>query len=383
MRPIRSAIYLGLLTVFLSACGDDPSNVGIGLVDSQAGSTTVATVPAASFTGSGPGDVTGGDGTGGAARILFGSVTDPLLGLLSPSGFVDFVPSVDVDDDFRAGTVSYVDLEIAISYVLGDTTTSITIDVHEMDANWDARTRRADTSLVAGAYVTSVEFDPTATTLRIPLPASWIAAHATELTSTAFQDSFHGFRFSASQGNVVLGAGLTGSAMRASIAPGDTVDFPMSKMLTTVPPTTAANPPGNTIAILDSGYSTPSILFDFPSDIAIHQAIVRAELSDIEWPAVPGYERPEFTTIGLRAVSSSENVRLPLVTTLVGEDGEIRFEDPVIADVLQQSAFGLSTFDAFELYIPTSVSTLGYHLIKSGAPLDGGPRLIITYTPLD
>lgn len=383
MRPIRSAIYLGLLTVFLSACGDDPSNVGIGLVDSQAGSATVVTLSAASFDGSGPGDVTGGDATGGSTRFLFGSVTDPLLGPLSPSGFADFVPSVDVDDDFRAGTVSYVDLELAISYVYGDTTTSLTIDVHDMDANWDALTRRADTSLVAGAFVTSVVVDPAATTVRIPLPPEWIAAHAAALASTSFQDTFHGFRLSSSQGNAVLGSGLTGSALRASVAPGDTVDFPMSKMLTTIPPTTVANPPGNTVAIMDTGFSTPSIRFDLPVNVAVHQAIVRAETSDIEWPAVPGFERPAFTTIGLRAVSTSDNVRLPLMTTQVGADGEIVFEDPVIGDVLQQAALGLSAFDAFELYIPTSVSTLGYHLIKSGAPLDGGPRLIITYTPLD
>lgn len=380
-RPPATALFLILATILSTGCSDDPSNVGIGLVDAQAGDALVETFDAVTFAADGPADVTGGDITSGATRALAGRVDDPAIGAFSATGYVDFVPSGTFPASFTSGTVSYVDLLLDIDYVHGDTTANLDMDLSDIASAWTSIGRRADTTLTAGAPIQSFEVNPTAQTVRIVLSEEWVAANNAVLRSATFQDAFHGFRIRGLSGNAVVGFNLVNSRMRASAVVGDTVSFAMSKVLTTIPAAPAGGPAG-AVVLQDAGRHTVTLEFPDLSSMAVHQAVVRARLHSVAQDP-PGFSRPVTPAIGLRAVTADNAVRLPLLTVQAGEDGTVVFEDPIITRIMQQAVLGLSEFDRFELYIPTGSSTVGSLSLTGGPSIGGGPSLIITHTPLD
>lgn len=353
------------------------------MVGAQAGDATVEVLDAVVFEATGPGDVTGGDVTAGASRMLTGIVADPVLGVFSVLGHADFVPAGTLPSSFTNGTVTHVELVLDIDYVYGDTTEAVTLELADVTSDWTALSRRADTTLSVGPPITTVSFSPHSTVARVVMPDDWTMANDALLRSSTFLDDFHGFRFKGVAGNSVVGINLVNSAMRISAAPGDTVTFAMSKVLSTMP----SDPPlpGATDRVLlqDGGRSTITLQFPLVENAAIHQAVIRANLAvpPVSYPA--GFSKPEFRTVSLRAVSADDKTRLPLLTIQAGEDGTVLFDDPVIGRVLQQAITGESTFDRFELYIPVASSTVGSHVFQGGPASGNGPRLVVTYTPFD
>lgn len=381
-RPPAIAAFLVLVTVLATGCSDDPSNVGIGLVDAQAGDALVEVYGAVAFAADGPADITGGDITAGATRALAGRVDDPLIGPFTPVGFVDFVPSGTFPASFTGGSVSYVELLLDIDYVLGDTTQLLELELSEITSAWTSLSRRADTTLSVGAAIQSFDVDLASQTARVVLSDDWVSANNALLRSSTFQDAFHGFQIAGLSGNAVVGFNLVNSRMRASAVAGDTVLFAMSKVLTSMP-AAAGGAPANTVVLQDGGRNTVTLKFPDLTDMAVHQAVVRAQLhdSDVQDPA--GFARPASGSVAIRAVTADNAVRLPLLTVQVADDGSIVFRDPVVTRIMQQSALGLSEFDRFELYFPTASSTVGSFVLTGGPPAGGGPRLIVTHTPLD
>ncbi len=72
------ALMVGLL--IMTGC-DDPTNVGQGLLDSQAGETRVITLQPNSVTAGDRSDPTGGNAASGAVMSLMGVVDDPVRGV--------------------------------------------------------------------------------------------------------------------------------------------------------------------------------------------------------------------------------------------------------------------------------------------------------------
>jgi hypothetical protein len=381
-RPPATALCLILATILSTGCSDDPSNVGIGLVDVQAGDALVETYNAVAFAADGPADITGGDITTGATRVLAGLVNDPRIGSFSAHGYVDFVPSGTFPASFTSGTVSYVDLLFDVDYAHGDTTAALTMDVSEIATSWASLGRRADTTLTVGSPIQFFEVNPAAQTVRVVMSPDWVAENDALLRSSTFQDDFHGFRLRGLSGNTVLGFNLVNSRMRASAVAGDTVLYAMSKVLTTMPSDPSGGP-GATVVLQDAGRHTVTLKFPELSSMAVHQAVVRAQVSPPPAADPEGFARPVTPVVGLRAVTADNTVRLPLLTVQVAADGAVQFEDPVIARILQQAILGLSEFDRFELYIPTGSSSVGSVSLKTGPASGGGPGLTVTHTPLD
>lgn len=381
-RPPAIALFLVFSTLLATGCSDDPSNVGIGLVDAQAGDALVETYDALAFAADGPADITGGDITAGATRALSGVVNDPRAGLFSPVGYADFVPSGAFPSAFTAGTVSYVELLLDMDYVHGDTTRTLELELSDITTAWASIGRRADTTLSVGSPIQTFEVDPTSQTVRVVMPQSWVSANDTRLRASSFQDDFHGFRIRGVDGNAVVGFNLVNSRMRATAVAGDTVAFSMSKVLTTMP-TAPVGGPDQVVVLQDGGRHTVTLKFPDLSSRAVHQAVVRAQVVS-SLPQDPvGFSRPATTTVGIRAVTADNAIRLPLLTVQVQDDGSVVFEDPIITRVMQQAVLGLSEFDRFELYFPTGSSTVGSLSLTGGLSVGGGPRLIVTHTPLD
>jgi hypothetical protein len=374
-----------LSLLILSAC-DDPSPIGLNLVDSQSGDTQV-TEFAPSFAGhSNFGDVTGGTNITGAVRTLFGTVSDPVVGPFSMTGYMDFINSSNVSSEFRAAAVSFADLELNLDYIYGDTLNPVTLDIYEIGADWISESGRADSFLDAQSLVTSTTVMPEKGVFHIPLPSTWISGKDAVLRSTTFVDEFHGFALRASQGSAVLGVHFSGSSLRASSVPGDTVNFSLSKVLSASSfVSDAANP--EYLSLRDGAAETISLRFPFESkdfgEAAFHRVIIRLNSADVSSLYPVGFERSNPIAVGLRAVAVDETTRLNIIVGEIAENGTISFDSATLANVVQSSNLANSGLDRFELYFPVESNTVGIIAFKKGLPATFGPRAVITYTSLN
>lgn len=381
MPSIRLGLLPIILLFFIAACGDDPSEVGIGLVDAQAGRTTTEVVPVTSIQPDGPADITGGTLSGGASGFLTGRVADPVVGMIARDGFVDFAPAT-TPGQAVGQVVRSVDLQFPISYVLGDTLSTLSLQIHGMLDEWPAVGRRADTTLVAGALVTELDVPVVSDTLRITLPAEWVSANAQRLLSTDMQSLFNGFRLHATAGNAVMGISLFGSSMKVQLESGEQIDFPLSRFLTVVDRSLAgATDPLSENILLDSGLSSLSLRFPIPDTVSVHRAELRVDMTTPDEPSPGSFARPPFSTIALRAVTEDGSSALDVETVAVDASGRAVFRNAIITDIIQQASIGASNFDRFELYIPESSTSVGHHMLRRDA--EGSPRLLVTYSPMN
>lgn len=378
-------VVLLLSFIVLSGC-DDPSQIGLDLVDSQAGETEVETIPASFIGPSDFGDLSGGTTTAGSFRALFGKVVDPVAGSFSMTGYVDFVNSTNVNSAFRAAPVAFADLEFNIDYAHGDTLTAVSVDLFEIGSDWVPNNARSDTFLVAQTLVTRAIVNPKKGKFRIPLPSSWVTSHDSALRSANFVDEFHGFALRATAGNAIIGVHFSGSSMRASSVPGDTVSFSMSKVLSV---SSFVNGSENqTLATLRDG-AAETLALRFPIEntdfgqAAFHRVIVRLNVENVNslYPANFAHKAP--TRVGLRAVAIDNSTRLDLVVADISPEGTVTFDSSILANVVQSSNLGNSGLDRFELYFPVESSTVGIVAFKKGLPATFGPRAVITYTSLN
>jgi hypothetical protein len=371
--------------ISISAC-DDPSSIGLELVDPQSGATEVRAVGSTLAESSGIADITGGTTTEGAFRSLFGKVNDPVAGSFFMIGYVDFISSTNVTSAFRAAPVTFADLEFNIDYVYGDTTQPLTFNLYEVDQAWNSSDVRSDTFLVAQTLVTTATLMPASKTIHVPLPQSWVNQHDTALRSTTFVDDFHGFALQATQGDAVLGVHYSGSSIRASSVPGDTVNFSMSKVLSA---SSFRDDTANTefITLRDGAAETLSVKFPLePSEfgeVAIHRTIIRLNSADVSGLYGPQFKRPGVIRVGLRAVAVDNQTRLNVVTADVNFDGSLSFDSATLTNILQSENLGDSGLDRFELYFPRESSTVDVLAFKRGLPSELGPRAIITFTSIN
>ena len=386
-KSLLRSSFLGLIAIiFLFAGCDDPSTVGMGLVESQAGDPEVSTLSATLSNSDGLADMTGGTQQSGAFRALFGQVDDPVAGPYSMTGVMDFVPGSDVDTAFKVTSVEFAELLLNLDYVYGDTTLDLTLNVYEVDQAWDAGNARADTFIVARSLVTTVTFTPEPGMIRIELPTEWVNDHDADLRSDSFADEFHGFSFQVSDGNAIGGIHLSSSELRASSVPGDTVGFPLSKVLSTS--SLQDGPQNSDLFVLRDGAAEAASL-NIPIDpdlfgqAAIHRSILRLDVDDLTGLYPVGFNRPGLAEVGLRAVAEDNETRLDVLEVAVTEDGPLSFESDALANILQSANLGNSGLDRFELYIPNESSTVDFVAIRSGTPQNMGPRAIITFTPLN
>ncbi len=392
----RLPFVLALLApLFLAACTND-TPVGLDLVGDEGGAPGQTVVPARSTTAAAQPDLMAGVLEGdttriGARRALVGRVTDPVLGTFETTALVDFFAGVAVAsatvDSFRADRVRAATFVIRRDrYVTGDTTATVRLVLRPLVAEIPAFGGSTDTTYATGAPIATFAFAPTDTTVRVVLPASWVAANDTTLRSTAFVTSFKGFAIEAeaTSGNAVRAFSFTGTRLEA-VAGDDTVRFAAAKIGTLLRRTgTPAASPGR--VVLQDGVP---VAFDiaprFDTLGVIRKGLARAAVViDLDTLALrtPGFKR-SVPAVELTGVDSKGNVVLtgggnPRVRTVgIVRGGRLVFSSTSLTLDIQDALLGRTrTIVAFRLRTLTGPGTLDAAVLRTDGAF--APRLSLT-----
>ncbi len=201
-----------MVLAFAAAC-EDPSNVGLGLLDEQGGEPVRISVDLQIVEGDEFDEVTGATRTSsgfvqGVSDVLAGQVTDPLFGCLVTTAFLDVtIPSSAAA--FRDNALDSISLNITPSSSFGDTTATLTMSIYELLDEFEGRGLKSDTLISAGTLIGTVDFVPTDSLVAFDFPQQWVDDHDSILRDEDYQDQFHGFRIEVSDGAII---GLNASA---------------------------------------------------------------------------------------------------------------------------------------------------------------------------
>lgn len=371
----------------LSGCGDDPTNVGIGLVDQQAGAPEIVRLEAERFELSPDYDITGGSpfnsSSTGAVRVLAGRVEDPSLGVIDVVGNIDFVNDT-FGDSFQSGTITLARLTLATDYVYGDTLSPIRLQLLDIDSDWTAAGARSDLSIPAGNPILEFSFLPATDSISVDLPQSWISANEGMLRSDNVAELFHGFQLRYLSGNAVAGFNYIGSSFRVAV-PGDTVTFQMTEMLSTITRDALPTPSGY-LLIQDGLKASATLNFSFMRDDlqqnSIHQAIIRVNEGTPDLITPTGFSRTRLDRLILIAVTGDDEVRLTVANGLYEDEGRISFENELLNIAMQNIVLEQGEFRRFEIVAPVDQNSLDIIFLARTGNTDG-PRAVITVTPVN
>lgn len=356
----------------LAAC-DDPSNVGIGLVEGG-GSEPVVRVLAPSVLGEEPLN----DITGSVPRVLAGQVNDPMLGTISAVGHLDFQRV----DTISASNITGVSLLLARDYVYGDTMAPMTLTVRAIDEDWNALGAKADTTLALGEAITTFTFGPLDSLVTVALPETWVRANDTTLASSMFEDIFHGLALEAMATEAVVGFDFEQSFLRV-FSEQDTLDYPVTRTLSGVTRTGQPTLPAGHLLLQDGAGPTLAFNVDLDefADTPLNAAFVRffADTLAVQ-DTPPTFVRPMIETIQLVRVTEDDQAFVVAEATRT-DDGHYRFSDARLSDVLQQTFFGQDLFDHFELRIPFIDNTINVMLLFDAASDETAPEILLTLSP--
>jgi hypothetical protein len=373
-----------VLGLALSACTDQPSNAGIGLVDSQAGVPQEIIQEATLFVNGTDADVTGGEGTTGALRTLAGRVDDPSLGIIDVKGYIDFIPLTAFSDKFKSTPISFVDLTLVSDYVYGDTLLPLSLRLFDLSSEWKAIGTPADTTIATGAAVSEASFFPKSNTIRFEFSPEWIAANGPDLQSDDPITTFHGFQLDYVDGNSVAGFALPGSIMRVAV-PGDTVSFQVTRVLSTITRQELPVPAG--YILLQDG-ARPRVNLNFGLDEvlaqanAVHRFSVALTTGTPELITPSGFVRGTLSTLTLAVVTTEDDVRLGIATSIADDEGRFSFENNIMNTVIQNVLLGKAELKRFELLAPVANNTLDLVFLDDASG-SSGPRAIVTVTAVN
>jgi len=363
-------ILVGLLT--LTAC-DDPSNVGIELVEEGGGEPVVRVLTPSMIEEEPINDI-----TGAVPRVLAGQVNDPMLGTITATGYLDFqrVDSVNASD------ITGVMLRLVRDYVYGDTLAALTLTVRELTEEWNALGARADTTLPLGASVTTFTFEPLDSLITVDLPETWVRDNDTTLVSFHFGEVFHGFALEATAAEAVVGFDFNQSFLRITTEQ-DTLDYPVSLTLSGVIRTGQPTIPEGRFLIQDGTGPTLSFNVDFDGldDTPLNAAFVRffADTLTIQ-ETPPNFVRPLIETLQLVRITE-EDAAFVMAEASLDDNGSYRFSDATLREVLQQTFFGQDLYDHFALRIPFTDNTISVMLLFDATSDETAPEVLLTLSP--
>ncbi len=371
----------------LVGCGDDPTNVGIGLIDVQAEEPEVVRLEASTFASSLDPDVTGGplftDEESGASRVLAGRVDDPALGSITALGYIDFVQSSSMSDDFKNGTISSMELRLETDYVYGDTLTPLTLRLLDMPGDWTSTGARANTVLNAGSPVVEFSFLPVPGTVSIDIPASWIASNNATFRRDDVGELFHGFQIQFVDGNAVVGFSHLQSIMRVAV-PGDTVNFQITELLTTFSKDPLPTP-SEYILLQDGSDATVDLSFELTredlSDNVIHRSVIHLNTAAPDLTTPSGFVRPSLASVFLIAITGDDDHRVPIGFGLIESDGLISFENESLNNAVQNIVKDIGEWKRFEIVAPVSENSLDVLFLQRSG--ETAPRILLTVTSVN
>ena len=197
--PVRLPLRLLALVAALGLLGacQDAAGVGLGLIDEEGVDPSVRTLAATSVdtalvdrTSIGFSD---SSATLPQTRVLAGIVTDPLFGTARAVGYIDFIRPA-VPSTTEPENVLSARLEIQRTYVYGDTTTSLSVGLRQVEGGWSPTSSYpADTLFDVGPVLAMSSVSVADSVLAFDLPQSWVEANAAALLSDTFGEDFEGF----------------------------------------------------------------------------------------------------------------------------------------------------------------------------------------------
>ena len=360
----------------LAGC-DDPSAVGIGIIGDRGGEPVVEVFDAQSYS-----SVETQSITGQAQRFLAGHVADDLLGTIRANAYIDVVPSV-IPTNFRDGSVRHAELLFVRDYVFGDTTGTVTVNIYDMPAEWDAVNAPSDTTFPTGALITTQSFSLQDSTVTLPLPSDWVVRNDTTLRSTHFNNVFHGFFIEATSGAGVGGFASSGARLVA-VTQSDSASFGLSRVVTNVERLSDPVHPANVLpvqAVTGPGVQLEFDFSDFRTDFSLNRAMVRVEEDSLVSQSIlpPNYHRPRARDISLFAHFPGGGRSL-IETVGRRDDGTFVFQSNTLQSLLNSYLQNFIDIESFEIRASTAQPTLDHAFLRVGE--DGRPSVSLTLTPL-
>jgi hypothetical protein len=388
--PLAAVLTACLGLVMLSAC-EDPSGVGLGVIDFGDTDPRTRSVPAEAVMGplvDATGFVRPLDGEFDQ-RFIVGRAEDPLFGTVTATGYIQFVRPSEVPASFFVTEIEEAFLELRTDYTFGDTTRDVVVDIYEIEEGWNPAALHSDTTLaVHPNVVTSFRVAAGDTLFQVPLPQSWVAQRDTLLRSERVAQDWHGFQLRPRvESGVALG--FTGRSMLHVIghfgdeSARDTVSFQTAGIATgTKRDLSTASVPPNLFPVQDN--TGMGLIMTFRLDTldtrAISAGVIRVEadtlLAEASRPA--NFIRPIARRLVLYGMGAGPPTVLAEAELDTGKEAYI-FSSSILNRTLQELAFNRGPFDSFGVGFARSSSTLDVAplLDDPAAP----PRVILLVVP--
>ena len=408
--PTRLALYaacLGSLVLFLTACDDDLSGVGVGVGDDplKGGEPVTVNLPPTTLDVEDRPPVTGAVGPSRPERFFAGQVDDPLAGRTETNGFLNIFQPANVPSSVLEDDLTDVSLQLAPVSVYGDTTEAVTLTLYDMPAPWEAEGARSDTTLTSGDPITTFELDPTDEETFVSLPSDWVEANQDVLRDTtdggqSFIDTFPGFRIGpAENGNAAVGFSRNDTSLRVATQT-DTTNFSGRLSLTTIDRDPPEQLPDDRILVQGGVERALTFTYDFetaPLDTLQGTPVNRAEfvlpvdstLWETDTPE--GFVRPIPSSYQLTGISTDGEQTVTLADDISVSDGALRITGNAPFQIFEE---GLQRTSAFSKFVITPSTTsdgavnelsldvaLFHQLPLDPDATDEGPRATVTVTP--
>lgn len=400
-RPLRLplAVSAAVACLLLLAACEDPSGVGLTVLDPTASDPQARTLPvdSAAFTDSE--ELTGAFLTEPGFenfRGLAGRVEDPAFGTTTAYGYFDVLDPQNVSEDFRGRPVEEATLRLRRAYAYGDTMSTTRLDIRQIAEEWTAVGAVADTLFpVQDDIITSFDVAPGDSLIEIDLPESWIAANDTTLRSEDFSTIFHGFRLDPSDEASAI-YGFAGSSTLRLISEDDTVFYQVSEVFSGIEG--PADPPTDEALWRLQDGTGRGLELQFDLDTLAQSAVntvrlrVNADTAAVTADLPPGFTRPFARRLALFGFLEDQDPVLITVADLDEETETFTFRSAVLDDVFQDLLLGRSEVEGFVLGFPTTPSSLDVMpLVRRSEPGCAeddampceGPRAVVILIPPD
>lgn len=380
---LRSAATLCLL--LLAAC-EDPSGVGLSVVDPGDSDPRAQVLPASSAASVPLTDQTGEFTTAAgfaSFQALAGYAADPLFGTTVAHAYLDVLPD-RLPDGFEDRPILKANLRLIRSYTYGDTNAPTRLDVRQIADEWTAVGASADTSFsVTDGVITSFDVTDDDSLVVVPLPDSWVQANDATLRSDDFSTTFHGFRFSTdATGGAVFG--FNGRSSLELITERDTVRFGASELFSNLVHEPAPTFAAGLVPVQDGTSKGLGLDFDL-ADLgtpALNTAFLRVNAdtlaSQADLPA--GFVRPLARELALFGTFDDGNAALLTTAVLDEETQTYSFRASIVTGILQELLIGRTPVDGFALGVPTARTSLDAVAVVA-PPATTGPRAVLVLVP--
>ena len=359
MSRIRLHACLALMLSAL-ACTDPASDLGSDLVGGGQEPAIRSVMPTVFVSGS------FADITGQAPRVLAGRVDDPLMGAVAVTGHMDFNTKYGGPTPQITGAA----LRLLRTYAYGDTTSHITLAVHDILDPWSPVGSKADTMLQLGTEVTTHTFLSSDTVVVIPLPASWVDVYADTLEHAEADSLFHGLALVPLAGEAVVGFVNTGTVLQVHSA-DDTTGLTYKQSLTTTSRLSEPSLPEHRTVLQDG--SGPGVRIEF--DLAAYASqpvngavfLVYADTLAVQ-EAPASFARPMIEELQMVAVRDESLPAVLLGRAKMSDEGVFAFSSSDMAVFFYGVLFGLDEYLRLELRVPVlenSVDALVLHGVDS------------------